>query len=107
MLGESSVRTHVLFPRPTPMLTIPSPFKASPFCSSSFGLHFENTSEVFSTSASRSLERSDKCLSTNADALAVDVDMRWNEFVAIDTVNLTCSLSGDCTPAVTHGPTSA
>src|SRR5579863_6225430 len=75
ILGRNGLQTHVLFPRPTPILAIPSPLRASPFCSSSFGPHFENTSEVLSTSASRSLERSDRCLSTNADALAVDIEI--------------------------------
>jgi hypothetical protein len=73
MLCGYQIRTHVLFARPTPMLEIPNPFRASPFCSNSFGPHFEKTSEVFSTSASRSWERRSRCLSINVDTLSVDM----------------------------------
>ncbi len=73
MLGGYHIRTHVLFPRPTPMLAIPNPFRASPFCSNSFGPHFEKTSEVLSTSASRSWERRSRCLFINVDTFSVDM----------------------------------
>jgi hypothetical protein len=73
MLGGYDIRTHVLFPRPTPMLAIPNPLRASPFCSNSFGPHFEKMSEVLSTSASRSFERRSRCLSINVDTLSVDM----------------------------------
>ena len=65
------------------MLDTPSPIRASPFCSSSLGPQLDKSSELLSTSASRSLSRSERCRDMNAlrssSLDSISADFSWDD----------------------------